>query len=197
MSADSEVKITGQPTPVPTTCRFVVDRPVLPDRAFFAGSREQAERSPLAKRLFQIDCVRSVLISHDTVTVTKDGFDPWPVVGRQIGQAIREHLASGEPAVDEKVWEELPSEDELRTRVQQVIDHELNPALAAHGGYVRLVDVKQNRVFVELGGGCQGCGMAHVTLKQGVERVIREHVPEVGEVVDVTDHAAGQNPYMR
>lgn len=84
----------------------------------------------------------------------------------------------------------------LAERVQQVIDEQLNPALAGHGGFVTMVGLEDNVVLVELGGGCQGCGMARVTLKQGVERMIREAVPEVAEVRDVTDHSGGQNPYF-
>jgi Fe/S biogenesis protein NfuA len=80
--------------------------------------------------------------------------------------------------------------------VQQVLDTIINPAVAAHGGVVTLLDVANNAVFLEFGGGCQGCGMVSVTLKYGVERTIREEVPEVGEILDTTDHAAGRNPYF-
>jgi Fe-S cluster biogenesis protein NfuA len=60
---------------------------------------------------------------------------------------------------------------------------------------VSLIDVKENMVYLQMGGGCQGCGMADVTLKQGIEMMIREEVPEIVDIIDVTDHAAGQNPY--
>jgi Fe/S biogenesis protein NfuA len=80
-------------------------------------------------------------------------------------------------------------------KVITVIEEQVNPALASHGGFVTLMDVKENRVFVELGGGCQGCGMARVTLKEGIERMIKEAIPEIEEVVDVTDHDHGDSPY--
>jgi Fe/S biogenesis protein NfuA len=80
-------------------------------------------------------------------------------------------------------------------RVQQLLDRELNPAVAAHGGRISLVGVKDNRVYLAFGGGCHGCGMVDVTLKHGVEARIRELIPEVVEVVDTTDHAAGENPF--
>jgi Fe/S biogenesis protein NfuA len=80
-------------------------------------------------------------------------------------------------------------------RVQQVLEQQINPAIAAHGGVVHLVDVEDGVAFVRMGGGCAGCGMATVTLDQGIELAIREAVPEITGVVDVTDHAAGQNPY--
>jgi Fe/S biogenesis protein NfuA len=81
-------------------------------------------------------------------------------------------------------------------KVQCLLETAINPAVAGHGGVVSLVDVKDRMVYLQMGGGCQGCGMADVTLKQGIETMIREEVPEVVEILDVTDHAAGQNPYV-
>jgi Fe/S biogenesis protein NfuA len=80
-------------------------------------------------------------------------------------------------------------------RVMQVIDEQINPAIAAHGGSAELVAVEDETAYVRLGGGCVGCGMASVTLGQGIEVAILEAVPEVHQVVDVTDHASGSNPY--
>jgi len=85
--------------------------------------------------------------------------------------------------------------EDLKTRVQELIDSMINPAVAGHGGFVELVDVQDNRVNLQMGGGCQGCGAADVTLKQGIERLIKEEIPEVAEVLDATDHSAGSNPY--
>ncbi|MFQ5597392.1 MAG: NifU family protein [Nitrospiria bacterium] len=79
--------------------------------------------------------------------------------------------------------------------VQKVLDTEINPAVSSHGGFISLVDVKDQRAYIRLGGGCQGCGMADVTLKQGVVVAIKKAVPEIQEVLDVTDHAGGTNPY--
>lgn len=85
--------------------------------------------------------------------------------------------------------------DEIRTKVQDLIDNAINPAIAGHGGFVELVEVQDTVLYLAMGGGCQGCGMADVTLKQGIEALIKDEVPEVTEVVDVTDHAAGESPY--
>ena len=84
---------------------------------------------------------------------------------------------------------------DLKSRVQELIDTMINPAVAGHGGFVELVDVQDNRVYLQMGGGCQGCGAADITLKAGIERLIRDELPEVEEVVDATDHASGANPY--
>jgi Fe/S biogenesis protein NfuA len=88
------------------------------------------------------------------------------------------------------VWE-----DPLAQRIHEFIGAHINPAVGGHGGVVQLVDVKEGRVFLRLGGGCQGCGMVDVTLRQGIEVAIKEGFPEIEEVVDITDHASGANPY--
>ena len=87
------------------------------------------------------------------------------------------------------------AEIEMKEKIQQLLDESINPAVAGHGGFVQLIDVKDNVVYIQMGGGCQGCGMADVTLKAGIERMILEEVPEVTEVLDTTDHASGNNPY--
>lgn len=87
--------------------------------------------------------------------------------------------------------------DPLALRVQDVIDTRINPGVASHGGWVELLGVRDNKAFIRLGGGCQGCGMADVTLKQGIETSIFDLVPEITAVIDETDHASGENPYYR
>ncbi|MBS14134.1 MAG: Fe/S biogenesis protein NfuA [Gemmatimonadetes bacterium] len=82
-------------------------------------------------------------------------------------------------------------------KVQAIIDEKINPQIASHGGHLSLLDVKENTAYVQFGGGCQGCGMADVTLKQGVEVLIKEACPDIEEILDVTDHADGKNPYFQ
>jgi Fe/S biogenesis protein NfuA len=83
----------------------------------------------------------------------------------------------------------------LAAQVQEILDQEINPGVAAHGGRVSLVAVEDTRVFVRFGGGCQGCGQADLTLKEGVVATIQRQIPEITEVLDATDHEAGDNPY--
>jgi Fe/S biogenesis protein NfuA len=85
----------------------------------------------------------------------------------------------------------------LAEKIQLVIDEKINPGVASHGGNVSLVDIKDDTVYLQFGGGCQGCGMVDVTLKQGVEVMIKEAVPEITRVLDITDHAEGDNPYYQ
>jgi Fe/S biogenesis protein NfuA len=84
----------------------------------------------------------------------------------------------------------------IADRVRSVLETQVNPAIAAHGGMISLVDVEETDVYVEMSGGCQGCALSRMTLKQGVERMLREAVPELTAVHDVTDHASGDNPYL-
>jgi Fe/S biogenesis protein NfuA len=83
----------------------------------------------------------------------------------------------------------------VEQRAAQVMDTMINPAIAAHGGRGEVVAVEEGTAYVRLGGGCQGCGMASVTLSQGIEATLVQMVPEIGKVIDVTDHAGGDNPY--
>ena len=84
----------------------------------------------------------------------------------------------------------------IADKVRSVLDEQVNPAIAAHGGLISLVDVDDTDVYVEMSGGCQGCALSRMTLRQGVERMLREAVPELTAVHDVTDHASGENPYL-
>ncbi len=86
-------------------------------------------------------------------------------------------------------------EDPVAQRVQQAIDDRVTPVVASHGGWVELLDVRDDTVYLRLGGGCQGCGMASVTLTEGIETAIKEAVPEIRHIVDQTNHDAGENPY--
>ena len=79
--------------------------------------------------------------------------------------------------------------------IQQLIDERINPAVASHGGHIDLLDVTDDSIYIHMGGGCQGCGMANVTLKHGIEGMIQEHFPEIKHIIDTTDHASGENPY--
>jgi Fe/S biogenesis protein NfuA len=85
----------------------------------------------------------------------------------------------------------------LVDQVQQVLTDQVNPAIASHGGGAELVSVDGTIAYLRLFGGCQGCGLASVTLKQGIERILLESIPELSQVVDVTDHASGDDPYYQ
>jgi Fe-S cluster biogenesis protein NfuA len=189
-----EVRIQAEPKDN-DTCRFTVDKPVFPNGSIYFGSKAQASGSALAEKLFGIDGVTSVLVQDSVVTVSAPTGGNWMPVAKQVGAAIRTVLASGDPPIAQDALGALPDPEEIKKKVQGVLDGEINPAVAAHGGWVELIDVQRNEVFIRMGGGCQGCGMADVTLKQGVEKSIRAAVPQVGAIMDTTDHATGRIPY--
>jgi Fe-S cluster biogenesis protein NfuA len=171
-------------------CRFTVDRPVHTGHDVF-NSKDEAKGAPLAERLFSVPAVEKVELNGYVVTVTQAGGEDWRQIGKRIGTAIRNFL-NPPPEVPE--GERLAAEA-FRRKVQDVLDEQINPGVAAHGGYVELIDVQDDNIYIRMGGGCQGCGAADVTLKMGIERLIREQVPQVREILDTTDHAGGTNPY--
>lgn len=84
---------------------------------------------------------------------------------------------------------------ELADKIKEVLEEQVNPAVSAHGGEIVLVDVKGTEIFIEMSGGCKGCALSRMTLKQGVERMVRQAIPEITAVHDVTDHGSGENPF--
>ena len=92
---------------------------------------------------------------------------------------------------------DLSESDSVSERLQSLLNNHVNPSLAAHGGYVELIRVEDSKAFLLMGGGCQGCTMSAATLHQGVAAIISQHVPEILDVIDVTDHAAGENPFYQ
>jgi len=194
---EEKINITGEPTVSPETCKFIVDRPVYPGKSAYFGNRAAAEVSALAQRLFEIPEVDNVLIAGNEVRITKTGSDPWPEIGKSVGKKIREHILSNEPAVNPDYAGAISGEEGIRQKVQDLFEKEINPALGSHGGWVELVDVKESSVYLKLGGGCQGCAGAKMTLKMGIEKIIREKIPEVKEILDATDHSTGDSPYYQ
>jgi Fe/S biogenesis protein NfuA len=99
------------------------------------------------------------------------------------------------PRVPQAVTADLDLDDPVVAKVVEVLDTQINPQIAAHGGFAELVAVEAPIAYLRMGGGCQGCGLAAVTLSQGIEVAILDAVAEITEIVDVTDHASGTNPY--
>ncbi len=191
---DREIRITAEPQDQ-RRCRFTASEQLVEGARRF-GSREEAEGSPLAVALFGVPGVTEVVVAGATVTVSKDTPEPWQVTGKQVGAAIRAALAGGGPLVAPAASDAPGDDERLYGRVADLFEKEINPAVARHGGVVELIDVQDAMVLLRMGGGCQGCGMADVTLRQGIEVLLRERVPEIRGLIDVTDHTAGTNPYV-
>lgn len=120
--------------------------------------------------------------------VNESGFEvrPRPGAGRK----------NGEPAGNGASPEtDAAPTGPLAEKVREILESQVNPAIASHGGKISLVDVQDTEIFLEMSGGCQGCAMSRLTLRQGVERMLRQALPELSAVHDITDHASGSNPF--
>jgi Fe-S cluster biogenesis protein NfuA len=205
-------------TPEPNAVKLQTSRMILPlgEKRNYPAP-ETAQDSPLAQALFEITGVLAVELDGVSVQVTMDEEADWDMLMERIPEVILRHFESGFLAVEgldpqqkpgkaakkkysfgfREIPEGSRSPEEQRAIIQKVLDEEINPAVAAHGGYFDLIAVENNNVYVQLGGGCQGCGMVDVTLRQGVEQRMKEVLPEMHELIDVTDHRAGTNPYYQ
>jgi Fe-S cluster biogenesis protein NfuA len=182
----------------PDACKFTVSRTVHPGGPFFFGNVERAGGSPLPERLFALDGVAHVLVADNVVTVGKEPSASWPELQPAIGAALRTHLLTGIPAILEaprspSAWGR--SDAEVRAAVQELLDGEVNRSIANHGGQISIVDVHDGVLSIAMSGGCQGCAGSNVTLRQGFEVMVRRVAPEIVDIVDTTDHAAGTKPF--
>ncbi len=191
-----EIKITAEPADT-EHCKFIVSVPLLDGGVRRFAGADEARGSPLAEAIFRIAGVSEVMVSGHTVSVTKNDAAPWQSAGKQVGAAIRAALASAAAPIAPRVESQgKGADDALYDKVSIVFDTRINPMVARHGGHVDLIDVQDAVVMLRLQGGCQGCGMADVTLRQGIEATLKQVTPEVRGIVDVTDHSSGSNPYF-
>jgi Fe-S cluster biogenesis protein NfuA len=196
----ADIRITAEPTDH-TRCRFVLPVPLLEGGARRFTSAADAEGSPLVEGIFAIPGlgVSEVIVSGGTVTVVKTTTSTWQVVGKAVGDVIRSALTTGTTPVSSKRVERKDAavdDDVLYDRVADLFEAQVNPMVARHGGRIELIDVQDAVVLLRMSGGCQGCGMADVTLRQGIEAMLRQEVPEVQGITDITDHASGTSPYV-
>src|SRR5882724_5355700 len=180
-----DIKITAEVQADPSICSFKVDRMIYPGNINFSD-KATAAGSALPEAILAIEGVSSVSFTGREVAVTKEGDGEWMPIAKQIGATIRAKLQSGQALFSEQFAPKIEniSSEEIKARIQKVIDEMINPGVASHGGVVTLVDFKDYTAYIRMGGGCQGCGSADVTLKQGITRIIRDEVPEVIEVLD-------------
>jgi len=184
----------------PDTYKFTVSRTVHPGGPFFFDSRERAAGSPLVERLFALPGVAYVLVAETVVTVGKDPHVAWSALKSAIGAAIRTQLLTGVRAIFEAPRDTGArgrTDAEIRSVVQELLDREVNRSIASHGGRISIVDVREGNLFIAMSGGCQGCAASSVTLRQGFEVMVRRVAPEIGDIVDTTDHAAGEKPFYQ
>ncbi len=182
----------------PDTCKFTVSQTVHKGGPYFFDRPERAAGSPLPELLFGLAGVAHVLIAENVVTVGKAPEIAWAQLKGAIGAKIRMQMLTGVPAILEAASHPIPwgrSDAEVRSAIQKLLDEELNRGIAGHGGMISLVDYQAGKLSIAMSGGCQGCASSQVTLRQGVEVMVRRIAPEVVEIVDTTDHAAGKTPF--
>lgn len=194
-----DIRIRGEFTPDPASCRFIVSRDIFPDDwTFQFRSPADAPGSTLIEAIFEVEGITDVKIHRDTFTISKQSTDPWPKVAGKLIPVLKEHILAGESVLDAEKRESLksaPLDQNVRELIETILAENINPALSSHGGWVKLDRIEGQDVFVEMGGGCQGCASSRATMKFGIERAIKEAVPSVRNVIDATDHDAGTNPY--
>jgi Fe-S cluster biogenesis protein NfuA len=182
----------------PDACKFTVSRTVHPGGPFFFDNKERAAGSPLPERLFALPGVTYVLIADNVVTIGKEPGASWAGLKSATGTAIRTQLVTGVPAILEasrNANTQERTDAESRAVVQELLDREINRSIAAHGGRISIVDVRDRSLFIAMSGGCQGCAASQVTLRQGFEVMVRRVAPEIVDIVDTTDHVAGNTPF--
>ena len=181
-------------TPNPNTLKYLINRSFLSQGAANFRNRNEAEqKSPLAVKLFSIPGIKGVMVGRNFVTVTKAEDGDWDEVHQKCSAIIETHLTDGLPVLTDAALKELnetpknagSGSDRIVTRIREILDQEIRPAVAMDGGDIVFESYKDGIVYLHLQGACAGCPGATMTLKMGVENRLREAIPEVKEVVSV------------
>jgi Fe-S cluster biogenesis protein NfuA len=185
--------IQTETTPNPATLKFLPGCDVTSSGTENFTGPEEASRSPLALRLFEIDGVTGVFFGSDFVTVTKMPSREWDVMKPQILSAIMEHFTSGEPVVSQGASAsastsgegEDSQEDGLTAQIKELLETRVRPAVAQDGGDIIFHGFEDGIVYLRMQGSCSGCPSSTMTLKHGIENMLKYYVPEVIEVQSV------------
>jgi len=182
--------IQTEQTPNPATLKFLPGRDVVTQGVVDFVDPEAAQASPLARRVFEIEGVTGVFLGSDFVTVTKAAAEDWYALKPAVLGAIMEHFMSGDPVLEpggELAEDAAPDEeeDELAKQIRELIDSRVRPAVAQDGGDIIFRGFERGVVYLHMRGACSGCPSATVTLKNGIENLLRYYVPEVVEVRQV------------
>lgn len=182
--------IQTESTPNPNAVKFIPGSPVSPNGTFdFRTPEEAMAISPLGKMLFEIGDVTGVYLGQDFISVTKDDSADWAILKPRILAVIMDHTMSGLPAVDESAvkqrQEATASDDPVVGQIMAILDERVRPAVANDGGDVVFDRFEDGVLYLHMRGACAGCPSATMTLKQGIENMMRHFIPEVQEVRQV------------
>lgn len=176
--------IQTEETPNPATLKFIPGRVLMSEGTVDFKSREEAAKSPLAHKLFEIHGVKGIFFGADFITVSKEDAYDWPVLKPAILGTVMEHFVTHQPLFYEERISTLPKEedDPLVIQIQELLDHRIRPAVAMDGGDIIFDRFEEGIVYVRMQGACSGCPSSSATLKTGIENMLRHYVPEVLEV---------------
>lgn len=187
--ASATVPVFVEPTPNPNSLKFVLDRYVVQSGPYEFASVGEASASPLAVEIFGITGVEGVFVGRNFVTVRKLDNATWDAIEARAIELIQKAIASGDPLVDESSESGSEAEGSNATgpekTIRTILDEEIRPAVASDGGDVRFMSYEGGILKLKLVGACSGCPSSSMTLRMGIERRIREDVPELVEVVSV------------
>ena len=182
--------IQTENTPNPATIKFIPGLDVMPSGVAEFMDAQAAAKSPLAERIFQIDGVQSVFFGSDFVSVTKKDSVDWSMLKAPVLGAVMQHFSMGEPLFRDGHEDGVKDDsmlDEISKQIKELIDTRVRPAVAQDGGDIVFDRFEQGIVFLKMRGACAGCPSSTVTLKNGVENMLRHYVPEVLEVRQVAE----------
>ena len=179
--------IQTESTPNPATLKFLPGQTVLGTGTADFPSADTAGPSPLAQRIFAVSGVTGVFLGADFVTVTKEGTQEWDVLKAPVLGAIMEHFQSGQPAMESAVAESAHADhdgenEEVVTQIKELLDTRVRPAVAQDGGDIVFHGFDRGVVYLHMQGACAGCPSSTLTLKMGIENLLRHYIPEVVEV---------------
>jgi len=172
--------IEFEETPNPNALKFLPGRQVLSRGVKDYRSAGEAEKSPLALRLFDIDGVEGVFLSGNYVSVIKDDASDWEIMKPEILTALMEHFTAGIPVVEE-VEQQKAAEigSEIERQIIEILDTRVKPAVSMDGGNIEFVEFTDGVVYLRMEGACAGCPSSTMTLKSGIENLLKHYVPEV------------------
>ena len=179
--------IQTEETPNPATLKFLPSRAVMDHGTLDITDAKAAAASPLAEALFGIDGVKGVFLGKDFITVTKDGAKDWPVMNPPILTAIMEHFTNNRPVLVPSDKAHAPvvtdaDEGEIVKQIREILELKVRPAVARDGGDITFHKYEDGIVFLNLKGSCAGCPSSTMTLKAGIENMLKHYIPEVKEV---------------
>ena len=180
--------IQTEQTPNPASLKFLPGREVTARGVLDFTDPDRAASSPLARRLFEVEGVTGVFLGSDFITVTKaEGLD-WYVLKPAVLGAIMEHYLSGDPVIEagaeaaDEAGSASPEDDALVRQIRELIETRVRPAVAQDGGDITFRGFERGIVYLHMRGSCAGCPSSTITLKNGIENLLRYYVPEVVEV---------------